>query len=98
MKALSEFVGADMSDVDRYVLKQGSTMVGKLCTCCTLWEPQLRPCNVPEHAEQKCSSSLIPREDGRCEDLKSHIILRFISRTVCQRHECFKSQQRLSTL
>lgn len=34
MKALSDFVGADMSDVDRYVLKQGSTMVGKSTTCC----------------------------------------------------------------
>lgn len=28
MNTLSDFVGADMSDVDRYVLKQGSTMVG----------------------------------------------------------------------
>lgn len=32
MKALSEFVGADMSDVDRYVLKQGSTMVSQTTT------------------------------------------------------------------
>lgn len=32
MKALSDFVGADMSDVDRYVLKQGSTMVSKTNT------------------------------------------------------------------
>lgn len=28
MQTLNEFVGADMGDVDRYVLKQGSTMVG----------------------------------------------------------------------
>lgn len=27
METLSAFVGADMNDVDRYVLKQGSTMV-----------------------------------------------------------------------
>lgn len=26
MESLSAFVGTDMSDVDRYVLKQGSTM------------------------------------------------------------------------
>lgn len=32
MKALSDFVGVDMSDVDRYVLKQGSTMVGENTT------------------------------------------------------------------
>lgn len=28
MQKLNDFVGADMGDVDRYVLKQGSTMVG----------------------------------------------------------------------
>ena len=28
MQTLNDFVGADMGDVDRYVLKQGSTMVG----------------------------------------------------------------------
>ena len=28
MRTLNDFVGADMGDVDRYVLKQGSTMVG----------------------------------------------------------------------
>lgn len=28
MQNLNDFVGADMGDVDRYVLKQGSTMVG----------------------------------------------------------------------
>lgn len=27
MQALNAFVGVDMGDVDRYVLKQGSTMV-----------------------------------------------------------------------
>lgn len=31
METLSEFVGADMSDVDSYVLKQGSTMVSIPC-------------------------------------------------------------------
>lgn len=29
MQKLNAFVGADMGDVDRYVLKQGSTMVGR---------------------------------------------------------------------
>lgn len=27
MQSLNDFVGVDMGDVDRYVLKQGSTMV-----------------------------------------------------------------------
>ena len=29
MEALSSFVGSDMADVDRYVLKQGSTMASE---------------------------------------------------------------------
>lgn len=52
MKALSDFVGADMSDVDRYVLKQGSTMVGESAACCMMLESKLRTCNVPENTER----------------------------------------------
>lgn len=31
MKTLSDFVGYDMEQTDRYVLKQGSTTVGRVC-------------------------------------------------------------------
>lgn len=39
MQVLNAFVGADMGDVDRYVLKQGSTMVG-------IWQTLMWSCLV----------------------------------------------------